>query len=181
MSFLVTANHVSRSSFSHGRYKRTMSSPSGASLARGNPSSSHPCNSSSGSPLICQYCDRRGHTAKTCYKLQGYPSNHSRRQANTVNKDSGSDSSWLLDSSASHHVTRDLANLTLAYDYTGNDKLVVTNGKRLTITYSGSTSLPTSSSPLHLNNVLYVPDISQNLLSVSQLCQSNFVSIEFFP
>jgi len=82
-----------------------------------------------------------------------------------------------LDSSVSHHVTGDLGNLTLAHDYTGNDKLVVVNGKGLTITHNGSTSLPTSSSPLHLNNVLYVPDISQHL---SQLCQSNFVSIDFF-
>jgi len=75
-----------------------------------------------------------------------------------------------LDSSVSHHVTGDLANLTLAYDYTDNDKLVVANGKGLTITNSGSTSLLTSSSPLHLNNVLCVLDKSQNLIFVSQLC-----------
>jgi len=176
-SFPVTANHVSHPSFSHGHHKRSMPSPSGVSPARGNLSSSHPRNSSSRAPLICQYCDRRDHTAKTCYKLHGYPSNHSRHQANMVNKEP----LWLLDSGTSHHVTRDLANLTLAHDYTGNDKLVVANGKGLTITHSGSTSFPTFSSPLHLNNVLYVPDISQNLLSISQLCQSNFVSIEFFP
>jgi len=94
-SFFVTANHVSRSSFSHGHNKRSMSSPSVASPARDNPSSSHPRNSSSESNLICQYCDRRGHTAKTCYKLHDYPFNDSRRQANTVNKDSGSEPSWL--------------------------------------------------------------------------------------
>jgi len=91
-SFPVTANHVSHSSFPHGRYNRSMSSPSGTSLAQGNPSSSHPHNSSYGSSLICQYCDCRGHTAKTYYKLHGYPSNHSCHQANTVNKDSGSES-----------------------------------------------------------------------------------------
>jgi len=92
-SFPCTANHVSRSSVSHDSYKCSMSSPSGASPAWDNPSSSHLCNSSSGSLFICQYCDRRGHTAKTCYKLHNYPSNHSRRQANTVNKDSGSEPS----------------------------------------------------------------------------------------
>ena len=155
-SFPVTANHVSHSSFSHGHYKRSMSSPSGVSPAWGNLSSSHPRNSSSSSSLICQHCDHHGHTAKTCYKLHGYPSHNSHRQANMVNKEP----LWLLDSDASHHVTRDLANLILAHDYTGNDKLVVANSKRLTITHSGSTSLPTSSSPLHLNNVLYVPGIS---------------------
>jgi len=166
-SFPVTVNHVSCSSFSHVRYKRSMPSPSRASPTRDNPSSSHPRNFSSRSPFICQYCDRHGHIAKTCYKLHGYPSNHSRLQPNTVNKDYGSESSWLLDSGTSHHVTGDLANLTLARDYTGNDILVIANGKGLIITHSGSTSLPTSYSLLHLNNVLYVPDISQNLLSVS--------------
>jgi len=85
-SFPVTANHVSRLSFFHGCYKRSMSSPSGASLAQDNPSRSNPRNSSSGSLLICQYCDHRDHTAKTCCKLHGYPSNHSRRQANTVKR-----------------------------------------------------------------------------------------------
>jgi len=68
-----------------------MSSSSGASPTRDNPFNSHPRNSSSRSHLICQYCDHRGHTAKTCYKLHGYPLNHSHRQ---------------VDSGASHHVTR---------------------------------------------------------------------------
>jgi len=36
----------------------------------------------------------------------------------------------------------------------------------------------TSSSPLHLNNVL---DISQKLLFTFQLCHNKFVSIDFFP
>jgi len=129
---------------------------------------------------LFQYSDPCGHTAKTCYKLYGYPPNHSRRQENTVNKDPDFEPSWLLDSSTSHHVTGDLANLTLPHDYTENDKLVVANGNGLTITHSGSTSLPTSSSPLHLNNILSIFDISQNLLFVSQLCQSNFVCSEFF-
>ena len=156
-----------------------------ASLAHGNPSSApsgpHRCHPSSGSHLTCQYCDRCGHTAKTCYQLHGYPPNHSHHQANTVNKDSGPEPSRLLDFGAFHHVTKDLANLTLAHDYTGNDQLVVANGKGITITHNGSTSLPTFASPLHLNNVLYVPFISQNRLSIFQLCQTNFVSIEFFP
>jgi len=86
-----------------------------------------------------------------------------------------------LDSGASHHVIGDLANLTLAPGYIGNDELVVVNGKGPTITHSGSTSLFTSSLSLHLNNVLYVSYMSQNLLSVSQICQTNFVSIQFFP
>ena len=87
----------------------------------------------------------------------------------------------MLDTGASHHVTRDLANLSLANDYHGDDQLIVANGKSLPITHSGSTHINTPTSPLHLTNVLYVPTISQILISVSQLCQTNHVSIEFFP
>ena len=97
-----------------------------------------------------------------------------------MQKDSSSEPPWLLDSGASHHVTRDLANLSLANDYTGNDQLVVANSKGLPITHYGSTSLQTSLSPLRLSNVLFVLIVSQNLIYVSQLCRSNFVSIEFF-
>jgi len=75
----------------------SMLSPGGASPARSNPSSSHTHNSFSGSRLIYQYCDCGGHTSKACYKLYGYPSNHSRCHANMVNKDSGSKPSWHLD------------------------------------------------------------------------------------
>jgi len=52
LTFPVTANLVYRSSFSHGRYKCSMSSPNGASPPQDNPSSSHPYNSSSVSHLI---------------------------------------------------------------------------------------------------------------------------------
>jgi len=100
-----------------------------------------------------------------------------------VNKDSDSKPSWLLDSGTSHLVTSDLANLTWAHDYSGNDKLVVANGKELTITHSGSASLPTSPSPLHLNNVLYVPDISKSSFYIpimsKQLCIHWIFSMAF--
>ena len=146
----------------------------------------HLCRSSTrGSPscsnLIYQFCDKKGHTAKTCYHLHGYPLGHPKHQANSMQKDSSSEPTWLLDSGASYHATQDLANLSLANDYTGNDQLVVANGKGLPITHCGSASLQTSSSPLHLSNVLFVLDVSQNLISVSQLYQTNFVFVELFP
>jgi len=90
---------------------------------------------------------------------------------------------WLFDSGASHHITNDLQNLSLHNDYNGNDHLHVANGMSLPITHVGSTTL-NSSKPnrnLVLNNVLYAPGVSQNLVSVSQLCNTNNVSIEFFP
>ncbi|PNX72737.1 retrovirus-related Pol polyprotein from transposon TNT 1-94, partial [Trifolium pratense] len=132
--------------------------------------------------VVCQYCDRPGHTARDCRKLRGRPRNPSAHVAQTVGPAYNAPPSWLFDSGASHHITNDLQNLSIKEEYTGNDHLQVASGNSLPITHVGSTSIytPTSSS-LHLSNVLFVPNVTQNLISVSQLCQTNKVSIEFFP
>lgn len=53
--------------------------------------------------------------------------------------------SWLLDSSASHHVTNDLANLSLHTPYDGTEELIVGYGKTINIAHIGSTKLNVSS------------------------------------
>lgn len=85
-----------------------------------------------------------------------------------------------MDSGASHHVTRDLQNLSMYSDYDVGDELLVGNGTGLTIANSGSITLATKSKPLQLNNVLHVPAIRNNLISISKLYQNNLVTIEFF-
>jgi hypothetical protein len=42
-------------------------------------------------------------------------------------------------------------------------------------------TITTLSKPLALPDVLHVPNVSQNLISVSQLCKVNDVSIKYFP
>ena len=51
----------------------------------------------------------------------------------------------------------------------------------LPITHTGSTSLTTSTNTFHLNNVLCVPHMKKNLISISQFYNTNKVSIEFLP
>ncbi|XP_021802902.1 uncharacterized protein LOC110746994, partial [Prunus avium] len=43
--------------------------------------------------------------------------------------------SWLIDSGASHHVTPDLANLSLHTNYEGPDSVVIGNGSGMGITH----------------------------------------------
>jgi len=90
-------------------------------------------------------------------------------------------SDWILDSGASHHITNDLDQLHLSQPYNGADQLVVGDGTRDTISNIGKTVLHTPNHLFHLSNVLHVPKISQKLLSVSSLCDTNSISIEFFP
>jgi GAG-pre-integrase domain len=53
------------------------------------------------------------------------------------------------------------------------------NGSGLSIFNIGSCCIGTTSKPLYLHNLLHVPDITKNLLSISQLTKDNAVIIEF--
>lgn len=83
---------------------------------------------------------------------------------------------WILDSGASHHVTNDIANLSLHAPYDGTEELLVGDGTGLSITHIGSIEFSNS---IVLNNVLVVPTITKNIISLSQLCLDNNVSINF--
>ena len=65
--------------------------------------------------------------------------------------------------------------------YTGSDDIMIGDGSGLRITHTGSLKLPTKSSSFLLIDVLCVPNISQNLISVSKFCISNQVAVEFLP
>ena len=86
-----------------------------------------------------------------------------------------------MDSGVSHHVATNLSNLSMHSEYDGTDEIAVGNGNTLSITHTGSTKLSTSSKSFLLQDVLCVPQMKRNLLSVSKLCKSNNTSIEFLP
>ena len=88
---------------------------------------------------------------------------------------------WLLDSRATHHLTTDLNNLALHQPYTGGEEVTIADGIGLPITHTGSALLPTPHCSLKLRDVLYVPNVKRNLISVYKMCNTNDVSIEFFP
>ncbi|XP_010480966.1 PREDICTED: uncharacterized protein LOC104759777 [Camelina sativa] len=88
---------------------------------------------------------------------------------------------WLLDSGASHHIASDLSSLSLHSPYTGGESVTVGNGAALPITHTGSTILPSTSLSLYLNNVLCVPSIHKNLISVNKLCKANNVMVQLCP
>lgn len=70
---------------------------------------------------------------------------------------------WIIDSGASHHVTGNyscLHNVVHISEWT----VGLPDGRRVSATLSGSVTL---SSHITLSNVLYVPGLNCNLLSVS--------------
>jgi hypothetical protein len=80
---------------------------------------------------------------------------------------------------ATHHITSDLNNLNLHSEaYDGPDQIQVGNGTRLAIKHTGNSKL---SPNFILRNVLHVPKITKNLLSVQKFTYDNNVYMEFHP
>lgn len=66
-------------------------------------------------------------------------------------------------------------------DYGGPNEILLGDGKSLHISHTVHIVFPTSTHNLSLSGVLYVPKLQKYVVSVSQLCKSNSVSVEFFP
>jgi hypothetical protein len=61
---------------------------------------------------------------------------------------------WLTDSGANNHITADLENLSIHQPYNGNEAITVGNRGGLSITHTGSISLHTPKTTLHLKDIL---------------------------
>ena len=75
-------------------------------------------------------------------------------------------SSWLLDSGVSHHIIIDLWHLSLHSPYSGSNDISIGDGMGLPIT--SSTTLMSLTTTFTLNNVFYIPNMTKNLISISQ-------------
>lgn len=132
---------------------------------------------------ICQVCNKPGHIAVYCYhryepEFQGdNPSPAALMAGSPI----GPDNAWYPDSSATHHLTADMANLSTHSEYHGPDQVQVGNGNSLPISHVGPSVLHSSSQSFRLNNLLCVPNITKNLLFVRQFTKDNNVIFEFHP
>jgi hypothetical protein len=87
---------------------------------------------------------------------------------------------WYLDTDATHHLTNDIQNLNLSSEeYTGQDQICIGNGKGLSIKHSGSATISFSRHKFLLKQLLHVPHICRNLLSVRQFALDNSIFFEF--
>ena len=102
----------------------------------------------------------------------------SQSQAYIASLTSVNDASWFLDSGATHHVTSTIDSMNTNSEYSGTGKLALGDGSKLPIKHIGHIILPTSRS-LHLKNVLIVPSITKNLISISKFTIENDVIVDF--
>ncbi|KAL4386691.1 hypothetical protein GQ457_09G004130 [Hibiscus cannabinus] len=154
----------------------------------------------------CQLCGRIGHLVNRCYyrfdqSYDGYSINlveevtdcpkaegdsfHQEGAAVFATEDFSpvvcEDAAWFPDSGATAHLTPDLGKFITSSPYTGSGKITVANGVTVPISHIGRSSLATNSRSLFLSNLLHVPCVNKNLLSVSRFTKDNNVSVEFFP
>ena len=116
-------------------------------------------------------------------KHNSQSSNSRPPQAMVANSDSNASSSWFPDSGASFHVTNNSQNIQQTSPFEGADQIFIGNGKGLNISASGHSKFVSPLSPnvkLVLKNMLLVPQITKNLISVS-LQRIIMFSLNFMP
>ena len=177
---LASANFANRSFSNHGgRGGKSSTSPASTNYGRSFPSNQQRQHRGRGrgrgnynnSPRpVCPVWTNPGYFALTCYHRfdNSYTvESISNMQALLATPTHAPDPNWYSDSGATHHLTFDLANLNVRADeYHGLDQIHVGNGTGLPIKHIGSTQFSTPTASFLLNNVLHVPQISKNLISV---------------
>lgn len=86
---------------------------------------------------------------------------------------------WYMDSGASSHVSSEPGNLQSVVNLRTGNSIIMGNGSKIPILFTGNSSFPSNSKPLHLKNVLVAPNIVKNLISVRKFSRDNWCSIEF--
>lgn len=155
--------------------------------------------SGGGSRPTCQICEKVGHVASCCFKRYsrtflgaGNDGRYMDRQLSVFSVSHGStsqgntpsypiDPSWYVDTGATDHLTNELNKLHIKEQYHGKDHVHTANGSGMRITHIGQSTLPTQSHPLILKNILHVPSVTRNLLSVKKFTLDNNVFFEFHP
>ncbi|OMP07539.1 hypothetical protein COLO4_07246 [Corchorus olitorius] len=89
------------------------------------------------------------------------------------------DSSWFPVTATSAHMTADPSILSYLSQYHGCDKILIGDGSLLDISHTGTMDIPVLDGYLQLNNVLVVPEIKKNLLSIGQLTDDYPYTCEF--
>lgn len=131
-------------------------------------------NTASKDKVVCQICGKTNHTAAVCWSRYEY-SEQVEEVFAAMNLNSQNDKDFYADSGATTHMTNNPSMLDFVSPYNGNDMIYVGNGQPLSITHIGIKqhgSLP-------LNNILVVPQLKKNLMSVAQLTSDAQCSFEF--
>jgi hypothetical protein len=89
--------------------------------------------------------------------------------------------SWYAETRATDHITHNLEKMVVKEKYLGNDQVTVANGQGMYIRHIVQSNIHIASHTLILRNILHVPSITRNLLSLRKFVIDNHVFFEFHP
>lgn len=97
--------------------------------------------------IPCQVCNRMGHSTLDCHHRMDY-AYQSRTPTATLAAMVASNQlsvhqNWYKNTGATDHITADVGNLSLRFNYHGSDKVSVGNGTGMHISHIGSSSIKT--------------------------------------
>ncbi|KAG8503616.1 hypothetical protein CXB51_001792 [Gossypium anomalum] len=141
---------------------------------------------------VCQHCKKKGHVERVC-KEKGRPGQNQPQYKNEearVAKDSNDHEEqvfavscsagqkkgtkgWLLDSGCTNHMSPD-ATIFKTLDRSCKTKVKVGNGQFIKAEGKGDVLICTPTGNKVIPNVLLVPEIDRNLLSISQLLEKGY-------
>ena len=133
--------------------------------------------------VVCRSYNQKGHVEKVCKRKQqaqvAQESEDEREDhlfvatcfANLVTTEA-----WLIDSGCTHHMTHD-KNMFVKLNGTHHSKVKIGNGDYIDVKGIGDIAIDSDSGVKIISDVLYVPEIDLNLLSVGQLLEKDFVVV----
>ncbi|KAJ9561510.1 hypothetical protein OSB04_006670 [Centaurea solstitialis] len=135
----------------------------------------------------CQLCRTNGHYANACPQLARFASSVPGSPVPGLDADlakafhaqchvTSSGPDWYVDSGATDHMSSSTTSVTNPTPFSGSNKVSFGNGMTLPISHTGHTSL---NGDIRLRDVLVVPKITKNLLSVSKLTYDNCLDVLF--
>jgi hypothetical protein len=129
----------------------------------------------------CQICYKIGHTVDRCWHRFEEAYEPEQKQAAVTTTLYNVDPNWYTNSRATDHITAELDKLTVHNKYQGGEQVHTTNDAGMEIKHLGKYVISTPCRHLLLNNVLHVPTIAKNLISVHHFTSDNNVFMEFHP
>ncbi|KAG6391565.1 hypothetical protein SASPL_149321 [Salvia splendens] len=132
----------------------------------------------------CHKCSRFGHLQKDCYannqpQQQQYANFLEEKQSEeymfyaSQSKKQKDKDVWYLDSGCSNHTTGD-ESIFVSIDTSVNSQVKMGNGALVKAQGKGTISVDTKKGKKRISDVLLVPDLRQNLLSVGQLIEHGY-------
>lgn len=131
----------------------------------------------------CTKCNQMGHEAVIC-RNKNQQHDEEAKAADQEEEDhlfvatcfSSFESSedWLIDSGCTNHMTHN-KDLFRELSNASSSKVRVGNGKYIAVRGKGTIAISTYSGTKFISDVLYVPEIDQNLLSVGQLIEKGYI------